>query len=54
MSKTNKKAWSNYFRAYIVCAKYISDNNWYFYVLGGRKTLLKAQTAYSCFDWQDL
>lgn len=54
MSKINKKAWSNYFKSYIVCVKYISDTNWYFYLLGNKGRVLKAQTAYSCFNWQDL
>ena len=54
MSKINKKAWSNYFKSYIVCVKYISDTNWYFYLLGNKGRVLKAQTAYSYFDWQDL
>ena len=54
MPKINKKAWSNYFKSYIVCVKYISDTNWYFYLLGNKGRILKAQTAYSYFDWQDL
>lgn len=51
--KTNKVTYSNYFQAYIVCVKYISDDHWYFIFRDavGKQSWRRAKTKYSYFTW---
>ena len=54
--KTNKIAWSNFFKSNIICVKHISDDNWYFVLEGDvdHRNVMHAQTNYNFFSWCDL
>ena len=60
MSKNEDKkfkiAFSRYFGQNIMCVRYVSDNDWSFVLVDGRRQpcsrILKAQSKYSCFNWQ--
>lgn len=49
----NKIAWSDFFQEFIVCVKYLADDNWYFIFRDavGNQNPIKAKTRYSYFDW---
>lgn len=53
MKKTNKIAYSKYFQEFIICVKYVSDDEWYFIfkdAVGNQKPR-RARTKYSYFTW---
>lgn len=54
ISIKNKIAWSDFFQEFIICVKYLADDNWYFIFRDavGNQNPIKAKTKYSYFDWQ--
>ena len=53
---TCKKAWSEYFKSYIVCVRYISDDHWYFTYIDDvdYRHVMRAKTKYSYFKWESV
>ncbi len=51
--KINKIAWSDYFKDYIRCVRYISDDHWYFVFRDDvdNRNVMRAGSKYSYFSW---